>query len=59
MKRLLPLLLLAVSAPLFAQSAAPASGAEWGTPRNGGAAAALGVALAGCNKLRIRGRHGG
>jgi hypothetical protein len=33
MKRLLPLVLLALAAPLFAQPAAPAaSGPEWGTP---------------------------
>ena len=40
MKRLLPLFLLAVAAPAFTQSAAAASGAEWGTPRNGTAASA-------------------
>ena len=32
MKFLLPLVLLAVAAPSFAQSAAPASSAEWGAP---------------------------
>ena len=32
MKSLLPLVLLAFAAPLFAQSAAPASSAEWGAP---------------------------
>jgi hypothetical protein len=40
MKRLLPPLLLAFAAPVFAQSATPASGVEWGTPRNAPAAAA-------------------
>ena len=39
MKRLLPLLLLAFAAPLFAQAAAPASGVEWGAPTNAPAAA--------------------
>ena len=38
MKRLLPLLLLVVAAPLFAQPAAPASGVEWGTPKGAPAA---------------------
>jgi hypothetical protein len=32
MKRLLPLVLLAVAAPLLAQPGAPASSPEWGTP---------------------------
>ncbi|MEO5688188.1 MAG: hypothetical protein ABIR54_12565 [Burkholderiaceae bacterium] len=38
MKPFLPLLLLAFAAPLFAQSAAPASGVEWGTPMGAPAA---------------------
>jgi hypothetical protein len=40
MKRLLPLFLLALAAPLFAQPAAPASGVEWGTPTGATAAPA-------------------
>jgi hypothetical protein len=40
MRRLLPLVLLAFAGPLFAQSAAPASGAEWGTPSKAAEAAA-------------------
>ncbi len=45
MKRLLPLVLLALAAPAFAQSATPpvnpASSAEWGTPASAPAAIAL------------------
>lgn len=42
MKRLLPLALLALAASSFAQSAAPASSAEWGTPAAAAAPAASG-----------------
>jgi hypothetical protein len=41
MKRLLPLALLAFLAPLFAQSAPPASAAEWGAPASAPAAIGL------------------
>ena len=41
MRRLLPLVLLVLGAPLFAQSTAPASAAEWGAPASAPAAPRL------------------
>ena len=46
MKRLLPLVVLAFAAPLFAQSAAPAASAvEWGTPASAAASGPAAITL--------------